>query len=302
MTIEHLVISGGGPNGFKFLGALEELHDQNFWNIENIKTIYCTSVGSMIATMLSLKYDWETLNTYLIDRPWKELFKIKPKQILEAYSNKGVINISHLEKTLKPLLVAKDLNINITMKEFYEYSSIELHMFTVELNSFQVEDISYLTHPELRLIEAIYMSSSIPSLIQPLFYENKCYIDGGLLANYPIQYCIQRFDKETILGIKTEYASSNKSILTSDATILEFVVNIFIKYMEYISILSVNQIEIPYEVKCKGSMISIGDFKDLISEQLIRKDWIESGKKEAQNFLQSKLQNSKTSQDSLLSV
>ncbi len=301
MPINHLVIAGGGPNGFKYLGALEELHDQKFWNINDIKTIYCTSVGSIIGTMLSLKYDWETLNTYLIDRPWKEVFKIKPKQIFEAYSEKGIIDITHLEKMLKPLLVAKDLDINITLKDFYEYSSIEMHIFTVELNSFQAEDISYLTHPNLRLVEAIYMSSTLPSLVKPLFDENKCYMDGGLLANYPIQYCLDRFEDETILGVKLKYNrnTTNKSILTPDSNLLDLMINVFINYVNHNLSLKLNQNDILYEVGCSGHNITLEDFKNLISDQETRRQWIEDGKKDAQLFLQSKLPNLKTSQDSL---
>jgi predicted acylesterase/phospholipase RssA len=39
MTIKHLVIGGGGPFGFTAFGVLKYLHDVEFWNIKNIKTI-----------------------------------------------------------------------------------------------------------------------------------------------------------------------------------------------------------------------------------------------------------------------
>ena len=40
MTIKHLVISGGGPLGFRYLGSLEKLEQEGFWNINNIESIY----------------------------------------------------------------------------------------------------------------------------------------------------------------------------------------------------------------------------------------------------------------------
>ena len=67
MTIKHLVISGGGPIGMSYLGALEYLHDEGFWKIENIQSIYATSIGTMLAVTFALKYDWETINSYFID-------------------------------------------------------------------------------------------------------------------------------------------------------------------------------------------------------------------------------------------
>ena len=35
MTIKHLVIPGGGPKGILSVGTLEELHDNNIWNIKS---------------------------------------------------------------------------------------------------------------------------------------------------------------------------------------------------------------------------------------------------------------------------
>ena len=72
------------------------------------------------------------------------------------------------ENAFKPLLDAKDLSIHITLKEFYMYSKIELHFYSFEINQFKTEDISYLTHPELSLIDAVMMSSSLPILVTPV--------------------------------------------------------------------------------------------------------------------------------------
>ena len=67
MTIKHLVISGGGPNGIKSLGILKELCDNNFWNINDIQTIYATSAGAIIALLLLLKFDIDTISNYILN-------------------------------------------------------------------------------------------------------------------------------------------------------------------------------------------------------------------------------------------
>ena len=87
MTIKHLVISGGGPLGLRYLGALEKLEKEGFWNFDNIESIYGTSIGSIIGAFICLKYDWATLNTYIIDRPWHDAFKVNVKQIYDSYYN-----------------------------------------------------------------------------------------------------------------------------------------------------------------------------------------------------------------------
>ena len=61
---------------------------------------------------------------------------------------------------LKPLLTAKDLTEEITLKEYYEYNQIDLHFFTVEMNSFQKIDVSHKTHPNFFMRSRIRFTNS----------------------------------------------------------------------------------------------------------------------------------------------
>ena len=114
MTIKHLVISGGGPLGLRYLGALEKLESEGFWKFDNIESIYGTSIGAIIGTFICLKYDWETLNKYIIERPWQDAFKLNPKQIFDSYYNKGLFDKKLVEIIFKPLLQAKNIELNVT--------------------------------------------------------------------------------------------------------------------------------------------------------------------------------------------
>ena len=113
------------------MGALEYLSNEKYINIDEIDSIYATSIGTVMSTILCLKYDWPTINKYIIERPWQHIFKINAKQIMDIYSNKGLYDISIIEKTFKPLLEAKDLSLTITLKEFCTYCKKDLH-FTWE--------------------------------------------------------------------------------------------------------------------------------------------------------------------------
>ena len=122
------------------------------------------------------------------------------------FSKKGFFNRKQVELSFKPLLHAKDLRLDITLKEFYEYSNIELHIFTFDVNYFKLEDISYKTNPDISLITAIYMSSALPIMFSPVCIDDKCYIDGGVVTNYPLIFCIeQNCNLDEILGIKNEF-------------------------------------------------------------------------------------------------
>jgi predicted acylesterase/phospholipase RssA len=100
MTIKHLVISGGGPIMIQIMSAIQELERKGYLNTKNIESIYGTSAGAIIGVLLSLDFDWDTLNDYIIKRPWKDVFPIKIENILEAYTKKGIFDIKTVEKCI----------------------------------------------------------------------------------------------------------------------------------------------------------------------------------------------------------
>ena len=118
--IEHIVISGGGQTGFTFYGVLREAAKQGFWDISNIRSFYGTSVGTFLSVILCLNYDWETIDTYFINRPWQNIFKVDLYTIMQAFEKRGIFGIDIMEKMLGPLFAGKDIPLSITLKEFYD--------------------------------------------------------------------------------------------------------------------------------------------------------------------------------------
>jgi len=277
MTIKHLVIPGGGPSGIKALGALQYLEQEGFWNINDIETIYATSVGSILSVLLCLKFDWETINDYIIKRPWHEVFQINITQIFESYSKKGIFDNCITEIFYKPFFDSKDISMKITLKEFFEYTNIELHLFSLEINNFDIIDLSYKTHPELSLLLAVQMSSAIPILISPVCIDNKCYIDGGVVCNYPINQCILRATNiNEIFGLKNKYIKNDDNIVQNKSTILEYIMNFISKLVNNVN-LRVEEQNIPNELIYDTELMSFTHIKSALSSKEIRQELIESG-------------------------
>ena len=291
MTIKHLVLSGGGPSMIQSLAAIQHLETSQFIDMKNIESIYGTSAGALISTLICLKYDWETINDYIIKRPWQDVFLIKVQNIFDAYTKKGIFDIKIIEKCFKPLLDAKDISMEITLEDFYKYSNIELHFFTFEINEFQLEDISYLNYPKLPLLTAIQMTCGLPILVTPVCLDNKCYIDGGIVCNYPLKYCVESGKKiEEILGFKNIY-SKDKNYIDKDSTLLDFIMNFLFKIINSLSLDHI-QPTIENEVILNTSLLSIGFLKTALSNIEVRKDLFKNGEESAATFLekQSKLE------------
>ena len=291
MTIKHLVISGGGPIMIQVLGAIQHLEKNEIVNMKDIESIYGTSAGAIVGVLICLKFDWETINDYIIKRPWQDVFPIKVQNIFDAYTKKGIFDVKTIEKCFKPLLDAKDIPMDINLTDFYKLSNIELHLYSFEINEYNVQDISYLTHPNLSLMTAIQMTCALPILVTPVCIDNKCYIDGGMACNYPLNYCIESGkNPDEILGFKNKYNDKRTNTINSESTLLDFLLNFLFKAVFSVSN-SYIQPQLKNEIICDAKYLSIDILRNALSNMEVRKELFNTGTQQAKIFL-SNLENS----------
>jgi len=228
--IKHLVLSGGGVVGFSFYGLLRETNKKGLWNINNIETIYGTSVGSIISIFIALQYDWDTLDDFIIKRPWQNVYKLSMDSFLYAFHNKGILDKKIMEHTFSPLFKGKDIDINVTMKEFYEITNIEIHIMTVDINTYDLVDISYKSRPDWTVIDAVYCSCCLPIVFQPIIKDNMCFCDGGFMANYPVKQCIENgANPNEIFGMCRSSIFDSSSNISDKSTLFDYILNILYK-------------------------------------------------------------------------
>tara|TARA_Y100000591_G_scaffold331535_1_gene365763 strand:+ start:2749 stop:3615 length:867 start_codon:yes stop_codon:yes gene_type:complete len=221
MQIKHLVLGGGGAAGFTIYGALKHLEQNNYFNIKNIKSIHSCSAGSIVAALILLSSDWKDLDDYILKRPWDKVISVHPTDFIKLWEKKGIFSESVILDILKPFLLSKDLNEDLTLQQLYDVTNIDLFMYTTNINIDIPETVilSHTTHPSLTLIKAVTMSSAFPLIFEPIYYEDGCYIDGGFLNNFPLEDCIKLNNNEDeILAFKV--ASSNTNELIEQTSIL----------------------------------------------------------------------------------
>jgi len=281
--IKHIVCSGGGVTGLCFYGVLKNLNLSGFWNIENIETIYGTSVGSLVATILALKYDWDILDNYFINRPWKNVFKINMSTILDVFHTKGFFNHKMFVEIFSPLFSGKDISIDVTMKEFFEITNIEMHIFVIEVNQFHIVDVSHKTHPDWKVIDAVYSSCAIPLIFSPHFKEQQCYVDGGILMNYPVDYCIKNgASADEVLGIRG-YRDYITPVL-QEHSIFDFI--IYLVNKTHKRLLNVPNEKITHEIRISMKETTIQLISDVANSMEERIKLIEEGVELSKEFLE----------------
>jgi predicted acylesterase/phospholipase RssA len=300
-TIKHLVISGGASYGFlSYYGILKESNKQGLWKVDNIKSIYGTSAGTMLAVLISLKYNWDVLDNYLIKRPWYRIFKFDFDSLYKSILNKGILNKSVIYDAFSPIFKAMDISLDITLLEFYQKTNIEIFMFSTELETLNYVNLSYKTHPNWKVLDAVYASSCVPVIFVPLEIEtkNNCkqtYIDGYICLNYPLSICLNDGNSPSeIFGIKPfvrkelqvhsnmdSFSNSLFSLFSNSlfSYLCDIFMNLLIKCkVNYPEILIKYEIHVPLNVDV-SIMIRLADSIELRSKVIeegiiIMKKWI----------------------------
>lgn len=287
--IKHLVLGGGGPGGLITYGAASHLAKANFWSLSNIKSIYGCSIGAFMGMLFSLGYEWEWLDDYFIKRPWNKLIESSTIHIIEMFTQKALINENFFIESVSPLLRGKDLKENITMAELYAFNNIELHIYVCNINSVKIEkiDISYKTHPNLPVVTAMQMTMAVPLIFKPVFEGAECYIDGGLLNNFPLNDCLeqQKCAPTEVLAFKNIFNFSNP-VINEKSSLLDFIL-IIMRKMQLTLDTEDGQPEIKNMVKCvmDNSIGCYTTWLEFLSNETARHHAIEVGKIQAEDFI-----------------
>jgi predicted acylesterase/phospholipase RssA len=294
MTVQHIVITGGGPTGFVSYGVIKRLHEEKIWSHENIKSIYGSSIGGLIAVIVSLGIDWETLDDYIIKRPWGKTFvniSCVDFDIIGLFANKGIDGKQMISIILEPLLKLIDLPLDVTLKCFSEKTGIDLHLIATDLNgsSTLVEvDICADKTPDIKLCDAVAASLAIPILFQPIIYKTSCLLDGGILHNYPLNICLKNIDDEnSVIGIRNEWHTENLCI-SSESSYFEFL-RIFLRKLHNSVDSTTKQPIIKNEIICDVEGLSnIEKWIESIDSAELRSNLINDGINIADNFISTK--------------
>lgn len=294
--IKHIVLSGGGHVGFTQCAILKTLYEKEFYKFDNIKTIYAASAGAIIGVVLCLNHNFDDIFEYVIDRPWHESIELDISNFLNFYQDKGIFKDEIFITILKPLLCAKDLHINSTLRDLYNISKIELNILSTKMEDFTAYKMNYKTHPNITILQAVHMSAAIPFVFQPVFYDNQCFMDGGIVNNYPLEMCLneQQCSKYEILAInnniKNKKTNKLHKLLPSSN-----VVDIFLLFFSHyntlrhkikeLSKLSENHLKIPYELQTYTNGINIDELYQCATNKEKRKLLLDEGNVVAQSFL-----------------
>lgn len=209
-----LVFSGGAVKGIAYIGVFKKIEeliidreieerkidfDEETYNIPlfNIKTICAVSAGGIFSLIYLLKYSYIEMLKEILNKKFDQLKDIKIMNFVNKY---GLDNGNKLMSWLETLMTRKNVDYNITLKQFYDITNVDFQVMATNLNRYCYKKFNYIDTPDVRVLDAIRMSISVPFLFTINEYQGDIMVDGGLINNYPIEVFSNNLDN--LLGFK----------------------------------------------------------------------------------------------------
>lgn len=170
-----LVLSSGGPRGFAYIGAIEELERRGY----RITSIAGTSIGSLIGGIYAAG-KLNELKQWLYNLDGWKVFSLMDLSIGKNHLMKGDKLIKTIQ-SIVPEIDIEDLRI--------PFKAVATDLYTGE----------EVTFDSGSLFQAIRASISIPSLFRPVRYGYRTLVDGGIANTIPLNR-VHRSGKDILVA------------------------------------------------------------------------------------------------------
>jgi predicted acylesterase/phospholipase RssA len=182
MKFKKLILNGGGVQGISYIGAIKILEENQ--ELKEIEEFVGVSAGSICCLGLVLGYTSDEMK-YIIENI--ELIDEKDISILSFFEKFGINNGESIKRSIETILKGKGYNSSITLSELYKLTGKNFIIVVTNLSKFRAEYLNHETEPDLKVIDSIIMSISIPLYFEAVKYNGDYYVDGGLSDNFAVK-------------------------------------------------------------------------------------------------------------------
>lgn len=216
---KNLIFSGGGVRCLTYIGVLRYFEEEHIKF--KFKCIVGTSGGALFALIYILNYSYLDIKHLAINLDLNSLQDISSENLFNFFNKYGIDSGKKFEHFIELLLEKKIGKREITFKEFYELYKIKLIINGTCVNTSSIEYFSHETTPDMLINTAVRISCSIPLMFNSVKINDKIYVDGGIVDNYPIH--LFKGDLDKTIGFYIKYNSQGSDDIVS---IDKFILNI----------------------------------------------------------------------------
>jgi len=222
-----LVLSGGGAKGAAHIGVLKVLEENKI----PVDYIAGTSIGAYVAGMYALGYSATEIEKLMMTESWSEGYSDTiPRESL-SYRNKQQrdrfnipVNMGYSDDEVK---MPNGLLRGQTMSTLLQRSTGLVHQFG-HFNELAIPYRAVATDLVTSkaviinngsVVKAMQASATVPGALQPVEYEGKLLVDGGIANNMPIDV-VMGMGADIIIAVDIGSSLVKKEELNSTVAVL----------------------------------------------------------------------------------
>lgn len=193
-----LALASGGPRGFAYIGAIEELLSRGY----TVSSVSGTSAGALVGGIYAAG-GLEAFKDWLLGLDPVKIVTLMDFSLSKKYLVKG-------EKVMKEIQgVVPEVNIE----------DLPIPFTAIATDLFTGEEVIFREGP---LFEAIRASISIPSMFKPVKWKGRTLVDGGMVNTFPLNR-VQRTPGDILVGFNVNQidAAEIQGFLDSRAALVE---------------------------------------------------------------------------------
>ena len=157
-----LALASGGPRGFAYIGAIEELQARGY----EITSVSGTSAGSLVGGIFAAG----GLDAF---KDW--LYGLDPMKVVRLMDFS--ISRNYLVKGEKVINAIKERVPNVNIED------LPIPFCAIATDLHTGEEVIFREGP---LFDAIRASISIPSMFRPVKWQGRTLVDGGMVNTFPL--------------------------------------------------------------------------------------------------------------------
>lgn len=211
MLPKRLVFAGGGTRCLVFLSALKELEAAG--HFVQVAEWWGTSAGSLLAALMAMTQSVEKVRFIMQQTRYETFRDISLLNLVNFTSAWGLDDGQSMVAEIERILdLAVAGGSRMTLRDVSG-----LRIVVADLNIYETVVCSATNFPDLRVVDAIRASMSLPVLYRPFQAPNgNLWVDGGLRAGFPWN-CLTQPERKEALGFAFE-----RSWMTGPRTFSEY--------------------------------------------------------------------------------
>jgi NTE family protein len=233
-----LVLSGGGARGLAQIGVLKALHEARI----PVDYVVGTSMGAIVGGLYAAGYTPDELDSLLTTLHWKDLVGTANERDRsgEFVERRTELDQSLLTLTFKdgrfalPEAASGGYKFTSTLRRFVwnalyqangDFDNLKIPFRAVATDLVSGSSVALRSGD---LVTAIRASATIPLQFKPVRRDSMLLVDGGLLANIPVE-AARAFQPDIIIAVDNTSALLSREELNSPWNVADQVVTLMMK-------------------------------------------------------------------------